>query len=156
RVKTAMKSGSWIAAAVIAPTMLLGAEKQSCPVAPSSLRLTRSLAQVYQQLSANAEAVAPSGRHRATTPPPRGDIIYPLEVTFIDTEIFGKMKKDGIAPAPLASDTEFLRRVTLDLTGQIPTQDAVKTFLADPSPDKRARRIDLLIGSDPFIDRWTM
>ena len=95
---------SWLAAAVIAPTMLLGAEKQTCPVAPSSLRLTRSLAQIYQQLSANAEAVAPSGRHRAVTPPPKSDIIYPVAVNFIDTEIFGKMQKDGIAPALRSSD----------------------------------------------------
>ncbi len=138
--------------------LLLGSEKQSCPVAPSSsLRLTRSLAQVYQQLSANAEAVAPSGgRHRAAVPPPKSDIIYPVAVNFVDTEIFGKMKTDGIAPALRSSDTEFLRRVTLDLTGQIPSSDAVKAFLADSSVDKRAKKIDELIASDGFTDRWTL
>jgi hypothetical protein len=147
---------SWIAAAVIAPAMLLGAEKQSCPMASNTLRLTRSLAPIYQQLSANAEAVASSGRHRAVMPPEKSDIVYPAAVNFIDTEIFGKMQKDGIAPAPLASDAEFLRRVTLDLTGQVPTPDAVKAFLADTAPDKRAKKIDELIASDAFVDRWTL
>src|SRR5215831_6468840 len=108
---------SWLAAAVIAPTMLLGAEKQTCPMADTTLRLTRSLAPVYQQLSATAEAVAPSGRHRAAAPPKQGPAVFPPKVNVIDNEIFGKMQQDGVAPAALSSDTEFLRRVTLDLTG---------------------------------------
>ena len=146
----------WFAAA-IAPTILLGADNQSCPMAGTTLRLTRSLAPIYQQLSANAEAVAPSsGRHRAAVPPTKSTIVYPTAVNFIDTEIFGKMKNDGIAPAPLSSDAEFLRRVTLDLTGQIPTSDVVKAFVADATPDKRAKKIDQLIASDAFVDRWTM
>ena len=147
---------SWLAAAVIAPTMLLGAEKQSCPMAASTLRLTSSLAPVYRQLSVTAEAVAPSGRRRVVSPPSAGPVTFPPKVNFIDDEIFGKMQQDGIAPAPLSSDTEFLRRVTLDLTGQIPTTDAVKAFLADTAPDKRTKMIDALIASEGFNDRWTM
>jgi hypothetical protein len=147
---------SWLAAAVIAPALLLGAEKQSCPMAANTLRLTHSLAPVYQQLSANAEAVAPSGRHRAALPPKSSPVAFPPRINFIDDEIFGKMQQDSIAPAPLSSDTEFLRRVSLDLTGQIPTSDAVKAFLADSAPDKRAKKIDALIASDAFTDRWTM
>ena len=66
------------------------------------------------------------------------------------------MKNDGIAPALRSSDAEFLRRVSLDLTGQIPTPDAVKAFLADGAADKRAKKIDELIESDGFVDRWTL
>jgi len=154
RVKPAMKR-SWLAAAVIAPTMLLGAEKQTCPVATSTLRLNRSLAPVYQQLSATAEAVAPSGRRRAAAPP-KSSVIYPPAVNFIDTEIFGKMQKDGIAPAPIASDAELLRRVSLDLTGQIPSAAAVKSFVADTAADKRTKMIDQLLASDGYADRWTL
>ena len=147
---------SWLAAIVIAPTMLLGSEKQTCPMTASTLRLTRSLAPVYQQLSATAEAVAPGGRHRAALPPKQSPVTLPPKVNFIDDEIFGKMQQDGIAPAPLSSDTEFLRRVMLDLTGQVPTPDVVKAFLADTAPDKRAKKIDQLIASDAFNDRWTL
>jgi len=149
---------SWIAAVVIAPTMLLGAEKQECPVASSSsLRLNRSTASVYSQLSVTAEAVAPSGgRHRSVAPPKKSTITYPPSINFVDTEIFGKMKTDGIAPAPLSSDEEFLRRASLDITGQIPSSAAVKSFVADPAADKRAKMIDTLLASDAYVDRWTM
>jgi hypothetical protein len=154
-VKPAMKR-SWLAAVVIAPTMLLGAEKQTCSATPSTLRLNRSLASVYQQMSVTAEAIAPSGRHRAVTPPAKSGVIYPAAVNFIDTEIFGKMKNDAIAPAPISSDAEFLRRVNLDLAGQIPSAAAVKAFIADTASDKRTKMIDQLIASDGYVDRWTL
>jgi Protein of unknown function (DUF1549)/Protein of unknown function (DUF1553) len=151
-------SRSWIAAVVIAPTLLLGAEKQSCPSASSSsLRVNRSLAQVYQQLSVTAEAVAPSGgRHRAVQPPKKSAIVYPPKINFVDTEIFGKMEKDGIAPAPLSSDEELLRRASIDIAGQIPSPATVKSFVADTAADKRTKMIDSMLASDGYVDRWTM
>ncbi|MFP5247838.1 MAG: DUF1549 domain-containing protein, partial [Thermoanaerobaculia bacterium] len=74
----------------------------------------------------------------------------------VDTHINAKLQQDGIAPAPLAGDAEFLRRVTLDLTGRIPTPDDVESFLADTSQTKRAKKIDDLLQSDAFADRWTL
>jgi hypothetical protein len=73
---------------------------------------------------------------------------------FIDQHIFGKMERDRIPYAPLATDQEFLRRVVLDLTGRIPSPGDVREFLADSSPDKRAKLIDRLIGSPEFVDKW--
>src|SRR5438128_1181809 len=52
--------------------------------------------------------------------------------------------------APPASDAEFLRRITLDLTGTIPTADEVRTFLKDTTPDKRARWLDRLLASSEY------
>ena len=49
--------------------------------------------------------------------------------------------------APLASDAEFLRRITLDLTGTIPTAADARAFLKDAAPDKRSKLIDRLLGS---------
>ncbi len=82
---------------------------------------------------------------------------------YIDDHIFGKMERDKIPHAGLAGDQEFLRRVYLDLTGRIPSSEAVREFLADQSPDKRDKLIDSLIAperyafleEDPFVDRWT-
>ncbi|HXH90955.1 MAG TPA: DUF1549 domain-containing protein [Thermoanaerobaculia bacterium] len=146
----------WIALAVVAPTLLLGVEKETCPFGPFDLRSPREQqASLNHQLSAVAEAVAPSGRRRSATPP-AGDVSYPVSVNYIDDEIFGKMKTDGIRPAPMSSDEEFLRRVTIDLTGQIPDPATVLAFLADKSADKRAKTIDALLASDAFNDRWTM
>jgi hypothetical protein len=60
---------------------------------------------------------------------------------------------------PMASDTEFLRRVYLDLTGRNPTPAEVRRFLEDDRPDKRRLWIDSLIQSTAFsarlADSWT-
>lgn len=150
-----MQRKSWIAVLAIAPALLLGEQKETCPFGPFDLRSPREQqASLYQQLSAVTEAVAPS-RRRAVTPP-KGTPAFPTAVNFIDTEIFGKMQADGIAPTAVAGDEEFLRRVTLDLTGQIPDSATVQAFLADTSANKRATKIDQLLASDAFVDRWTM
>jgi len=73
---------------------------------------------------------------------------------FIDEHIFGRMEREGIPHAPLATDQEFLRRIMLDLTGRIPSPADVRDFHADKSPDKRAKLIDKLIGSPAFVDKW--
>lgn len=55
----------------------------------------------------------------------------------------------GVEPATLADDTEFLRRVYLDLTGRIPRASEVRTFLADKDADKRRKVVDRLLD-DPL------
>jgi hypothetical protein len=102
-----------------------------------------------QQLSDTTEKIAYS---RLPIPSPNE---IPMN-GFIDEEIFGKMKRDGVISSPLSTDEEFIRRVTLDLTGRIPTAEQVKGFLADRSSDKRSRLINSLIGSPEYVDRWTM
>jgi len=74
---------------------------------------------------------------------------------FIDQHIFGKMERDGIPYAPVSTDTEFFRRIHLDLTGRIPSSEDLRAFLADTRPDKRARVIDKLLDSGPFVDKWS-
>src|SRR5882672_8757769 len=56
----------------------------------------------------------------------------------IDYYLFGAMQNAGVTPAASTNDYEFIRRVTLDLTGRIPTPDRVTSFVADNSADKRA------------------
>jgi hypothetical protein len=75
---------------------------------------------------------------------------------FIDDSIFGRMATAGIRSAPLASDIEYLRRVTLDLTGRIPSAADVVKFVNDPNPAKRDLKVDALMGSPEFVDKWTM
>lgn len=93
--------------------------------------------------------------HAAETGSPFRPVPHHRRVNYVDEEIFGKMDADHVVPAPLATDAEFLRRVTLDLTGRIPDAATVSAFLADPSDDKRNRMIDALLASDAFVDRWT-
>ncbi len=117
----------------------------------------RSGAQLWHRLSERAESVAPSAtttsRRRPSNPPQGAP--FPTR-SFIDSEIFGKMVRDGIQWTSPASDEEFLRRVTLDLTGEIPDSVTVKAFLTDTNADKRDRALDRLLASDAFVDRWTL
>ena len=74
----------------------------------------------------------------------------------IDRYIFQTLEEAGVTPAPPATDQEFARRVTLDLTGRIPTVERLLAFLADTSPNKREKLVDELLASEEWVDRWTM
>jgi hypothetical protein len=74
----------------------------------------------------------------------------------LDSYIWADFQKNSITPAPRTSDWEFIRRVTLDLTGRIPKPDDVLIFVADTSSGKRARLIDDLMSKPEWVDKWTM
>ena len=77
------------------------------------------------------------------------------KVNFIDEQVFSKLRKFNILPSGLSSDTEFLRRVCLDLTGQLPPKQKVREFLSNNDPKKREQLIKILIDSPEFVDYWT-
>ena len=74
---------------------------------------------------------------------------------FIDDLVLKKLQTLRIAPSEEASDHEFVRRAYLDACGILPTAQEVETFLADTSPDKRAKLIDALLEREEFVDYWT-
>src|ERR1700680_322593 len=67
---------------------------------------------------------------------------------FIDSLLFKRMAADGVQPAPLTTDAEFVRRIFLDLTGRIPQPEKVAAFLSDTTADKRSKLIEELLGSE--------
>jgi hypothetical protein len=73
----------------------------------------------------------------------------------IDRRIGERLELLQITPAPLADDATFFRRINLALAGRIPEADQVRAFLADGSPDKRAKAIDRLLESPEFISYFT-
>jgi hypothetical protein len=84
------------------------------------------------------------------------NFVYPQvpEANFIDTQVFAKLRLLNVVPSDDASDAEFLRRVTLDTIGTLPTPDEVRAFLADASPDKRFRKIDALLANPMHAALW--
>jgi hypothetical protein len=82
---------------------------------------------------------------------------YPQVATFnkVDELVIEKLRKLGVVPSDVASDAEFLRRLSLDLTGTLPTPTEVETFLANPSSQKRAEKIDELLSSPAYAAWWT-
>lgn len=75
----------------------------------------------------------------------------------VDELVSAKWQRVKILPSELCTDAEFIRRVSLDLTGLPPTPQQVKAFVADKRETqvKRNALIDQLIGSDDFIEYWT-
>ncbi len=83
----------------------------------------------------------------------------PPAKNFIDQHVFANLKQIGVPPSPICDDSTFLRRVSLDIAGRLPTLEETKLFLADKSPDKRDHAIEALINSpdyaDYFANKWT-
>ncbi|MCA9115524.1 MAG: DUF1553 domain-containing protein, partial [Planctomycetaceae bacterium] len=75
--------------------------------------------------------------------------------TEIDQLVTGKLSRLGIVPAEECTDEEFLRRVSLDLIGTLPTPAEVEAFLADDGPDRRTRKIEELLERPEYITWWT-
>lgn len=74
----------------------------------------------------------------------------------IDKYVFQKMAQVGVTPAPGTTDWEFIRRATLDLTGRIPTSEAVLAFVGSTNPNKRTELIDTLLARPEWVDKWTI
>src|SRR6266516_4905362 len=100
-----------------------------------------------------AEASRLTTGFAAAGPAVLGDI---QRKNYIDEQIFGRMERDGIPHAPLASDQEFVRRVYLDATGLLPTPGVVREFIASQDPNKRDRLIDSFIDATASTDLYAL
>src|SRR5262249_56351240 len=66
----------------------------------------------------------------------------------IDSRVSARWRENKVKPAPASDDGAFLRRVYLDLVGEVPTVKEARDFLEDPRPDKRARLVEQLLATD--------
>lgn len=74
---------------------------------------------------------------------------------FIDSEVRSVWQREKLTPSAPASDAEFLRRVSLDIVGVIPTHDETVAFLADSAADKRRLLIDRLLDDPRYAKHMT-
>ncbi len=72
----------------------------------------------------------------------------------IDRFLLAKMEERGLRPSPAAGRESLLRRVTFVLTGLPPTVDEIEDFRRDVSPDAYEKRVDRLLASPRFGERW--
>jgi hypothetical protein len=73
---------------------------------------------------------------------------------FIDEELFKRLESLKVPPSPPAADSAFLRRASLDVTGEPPPPDETRRFLADPDPEKRIKLVDRLLATPEFVLFW--
>ncbi|NUQ63425.1 MAG: DUF1549 domain-containing protein [Pirellulales bacterium] len=77
-------------------------------------------------------------------------------VNYVDELVDAKLRRLRILPSELCSDEVFLRRVSIDITGKLPTEEEYQQFLTDQAPDKRAKLIDRLLERKEFAEIWAM
>ena len=73
----------------------------------------------------------------------------------IDDAVLGQLRRLNLKPSPRSSDSEFIRRVHLDVVGMLPTPEVIRAFFADPSETKRDALIESLLAQPEFVDYWT-
>ena len=101
---------------------------------------------LQQQVAVPVSFLRPTADFRFVAPEP---------INAIDTAVFDQLRRMRINPSRETTDVEFLRRVSVDLTGQLPTGNAARDFVADASADKRNQLIDRLLASPRFADHWS-
>jgi hypothetical protein len=98
------------------------------------------------------------GVFRATIPLGAPVEKVPATKNFIDELVFKKLKLLGLPPSEISDDATFLRRVTVDIAGRLPTLEETQAFLADTDAAKRDKWIDKLLAStdyaDYFANKW--
>ncbi len=77
-----------------------------------------------------------------------------FDAAAIDAVLLRALETAGESPRPVIGDWEFLRRVTLDVIGAVPTPEQIRQFFADPSAERRARHIDRLLEHPGWADHW--
>jgi hypothetical protein len=89
---------------------------------------------------------------KRVAPPPTQDAAWVRNP--IDAFILARLEKEHLKPSSAASKETLLRRVSLDLTGLVPSPGEIRDFLADTSPDAYERVVDRLLASPHYGERW--
>jgi hypothetical protein len=118
--------------------------------------------QLYQQPGDVAVMVRYQGKvttFRATIPLGAPVENLPAPKNFIDDLVFKKLQTIGMPASPVCDDATFIRRVSIDIAGRLPTPEETQRFLADREPSKRDKLIDALVDSpdyaDYFANKWS-
>src|SRR6266576_2850445 len=113
--------GAGFLVAVSAPLWAADDQPRKAQVEPMSQdRFSEIHAPLFQPPKSN-DAGALTERVAGSLPGAKANTAPVARRNFVDEHIFGKMERDRVPHASLTPDNEFLRRVTLDLTGRIPT-----------------------------------
>jgi hypothetical protein len=78
------------------------------------------------------------------------------EYNYVDTLIHNKLRKLRITPSEVCTDEEFIRRVSLDVIGMLPSVEEYTAFIEDKDPKKREKLVDSLLDRKEFVELWVM
>ena len=72
----------------------------------------------------------------------------------IDRFILARLESAGMKPASATSDRSWFRRIHFAVTGLPPAPAATRAFLADKTPERRRKAVEMLLASPHYGERW--
>ncbi len=125
----------------------------SAPITPDGLVTSKNRGEAfvmarYDTHTVGSQVLALPRDIQYTAPPESGN--------YVDHLVGDKHKKLRLLPSGICTDEEFIRRVTIDITGLLPTEEEYTAFMADPAADKRAKLVDRLLERKEFSEIWAM
>ncbi|MEX0818008.1 MAG: DUF1549 domain-containing protein [Pirellulaceae bacterium] len=116
-------------------------------------------AQLTGSVAVMARYQAHVGVFRATIPLGIEVDNLPIANNLVDENVFAKLVNLGLPASQVADDATFLRRLTIDIAGRLPTMEEAEAFLADNSSDKRLAAINRVLDSadhaEYFANKWS-
>jgi hypothetical protein len=96
--------------------------------------------------------------HQVTVPQPgsKNEFEDPPGSTPIDRLVHKNLRLMNLLPSGRVDDAGFLRRVSIDLLGRLPSVEEAREFIADSAPDKRAKIVDKLLTRSEYADLWAL
>ena len=107
-----------------------------------------------QSLKKTSEKLAMLEKIHQSFPPKKSGSTVAYQSADLDRELKQRIGAAESEYAPIISDEAFLRRVSLDLTGQPPEPDDIKEFVANTSASKRTKKIEELLASSEYAQHW--
>jgi hypothetical protein len=137
-------------------------------VAQAALVSTHFTARAAERSAGDAKRQAsaaerpPSGKNSAVqslapaASAPERQISNGNQLAEVDRLLLAENAGKTLTAAPPVNDQAFLRRLSVDLIGRIPTEPELRQYLAWPAAERRGKLIDRLLAEDRFTDRWTV
>jgi hypothetical protein len=114
-----------------------------------------AMAAVFFGLSLGVLVNAADAQRRGTARAEAGPQDYGIpQVRMINERIRAQWTDWQLKPSPPATDGEWCRRVYLDILGRIPSYQELTEFLADSSPDKKAKLVDKLLYDEKYTEEY--
>ncbi len=106
---------------------------------------------------ASQEAGPPEAATEAASPGNQSSqAASPSIPELVDAALASHWQELSLSPTPIVDDAAFLRRLSIDLLGTIPSREEVEQFLEEKSPEKRSLKIDEYLGDPAFAENLSI
>ena len=106
------------------------------------------------EMAQGAEATV-AAKAIVTSPVAVSRVEAPAAAAEVDRLLYDEvLQKATLSPAKPVDDLTYLRRISLDIAGRLPTPAEITAFSLDPSTNKRSRTVERLLAEDAYAENW--